>query len=422
MKAKPKRFFDFDALAEICCMKIPEFEKYGGKPNICKDGQKYFYRDNGANVLGIAHLDSVQSYQYCGLLEHPLGARVYSPACDDRIGAYVLLKLLPAMGCKIDVLLTEGEESGRSTAQFFKPEKKYNWMFQFDRMGDDVVTYMYGDEDLEKRLRKCEFWNINHGMVSDISYMEDLGIKGFNVGCGYHDYHGPWAYCELEELFKNVKKFFKFYWTYKDKKMPHTKKEYESYSYGRGYGNNWCGHGRGSATKNVQDQLDFLKPGIEEHSSMCVCPLCCEKRLSQHPASCACGQCLENYRKKRDNARPILIGKGSCYCNKKAGFVCYHCKSNPEKFPPTNSSVKGVVIPMSGRACIPNKNFGLIEAIQEYQINRYGVACPNCSTITDWSTLSAKGRCSGCEKILITVATDKVSGEDSSTSKAIAIP
>ncbi len=55
------------------------------------------------------------------------------------------------MGINVDVLLTTGEEMGQSSAAYFDPgEKKYNWMFQFDRGGTDVVTYDYGDKSLYK--------------------------------------------------------------------------------------------------------------------------------------------------------------------------------------------------------------------------------------------------------------------------------
>ena len=46
---------------------------------------------------------------------------VHSGALDDRLGAYIILDLLPKLGINVDVLLTVGEEQGRSTANFFAP-------------------------------------------------------------------------------------------------------------------------------------------------------------------------------------------------------------------------------------------------------------------------------------------------------------
>lgn len=183
------------------------------------------YIDNGANVLGVAHLDSVQSTKHFYYLVVKGAEYVMNAQLDDRIGAYVLLDLLPSMGLKFDVLLTYGEETGNSTAQFFETTKKYNWMFQFDRHGDDVVHYQYGSKHLKKKLRRSGFTDLYHGAFSDICYLDELGCEGFNVGCGYQDEHTEWAMLNVLELREQTVKFIEFWQANRNRAFPYKKKE-----------------------------------------------------------------------------------------------------------------------------------------------------------------------------------------------------
>ena len=77
---------------------------------------RYNFIDNDADILVVAHTDSV--------VEQPklrVDAKVIAcPVLDNRIGVYIALAELPAMGIVTDVLLTQGEESCMSTAQHFK--------------------------------------------------------------------------------------------------------------------------------------------------------------------------------------------------------------------------------------------------------------------------------------------------------------
>jgi hypothetical protein len=70
------------------------------------------------------------------------GHRVFNVKLDDRLGVYTCL-IICGRGLKFDVLLTEDEEIGQSTASFSETNKDYNWMFQFDRQGVQTVMYQY---------------------------------------------------------------------------------------------------------------------------------------------------------------------------------------------------------------------------------------------------------------------------------------
>jgi hypothetical protein len=207
--------FDASVLATICMAEESYFEKYGSKYK--KDGGKgkfaFFCKDDVSDVLGIAHMDSVQKAKDFGVAKYVSGKElVMSPTLDDRLGIYVICELLPKLGVKTDILLTTDEESGNSSAKHFETTKKYKWMFQFDRTGDDVVMYQYDTPELRTKLVDAGF-KCASGSASDISKLGDLGCSGMNFGVGYYDYHWERAYADLNVMFDQVAKFLKFYST-----------------------------------------------------------------------------------------------------------------------------------------------------------------------------------------------------------------
>jgi hypothetical protein len=209
---------NMDELKEVSLSSIEEFAPYGEKLDT-EDGM-YVFIDNGANILAVAHLDTVQDIRHFDVKEGDLGKVIKNAQLDDRLGAYIILKLLPKLGVNADILLTEGEEVGNSTAQHFLTQKKYNWIFQFDRQGIDTVMYQYEDPETKKLMEKYKFM-VGRGSVSDISYLERLGVKAFNFGTGYYDNHSVDAYAVESDIKHNVKLFLKFYNDMKDTKLEH---------------------------------------------------------------------------------------------------------------------------------------------------------------------------------------------------------
>ena len=136
-KPEMKIRFNYDRLKNICWAKTKWFERFG-ETTKTKDGTNVFI-DNGSNVLAIAHRDVVLSQRHFYVLPFDDKTTIVCPQLDDRLGIYVIMDILPRFGIKPDILLTEGEESGKSTADHFITTKKYNWAFSFDRMGTDVV-------------------------------------------------------------------------------------------------------------------------------------------------------------------------------------------------------------------------------------------------------------------------------------------
>jgi len=208
--------FDLDTCMAICTAKQEFFAEYGTefKKNGGKDGFAFYYKDNGSDILAIAHMDSVQDKPNFDYAKWQFSGReiLMSPWLDDRLGVYTICEWLPKLGIKFDILLTTDEEKGKSTGELFvpDPERKYKWMFQFDRMGNDVVMYQYRNDAALKKLEECGF-KTGYGSASDISKMDDLGCLGFNFGIGYENAHSKDAWADLQVATEQVAKFLKFF-------------------------------------------------------------------------------------------------------------------------------------------------------------------------------------------------------------------
>lgn len=226
-----RRAFSQKTLKRVCEMHESEFaEAYDMKVNVIDyvPGEENFYlfKDNGADVLAVAHLDTVMPHdrRTANFISTASGPVVYSGALDDRLGAYTILELLPKLGIQYDILLTVGEESGQSTAQYFDPIKEYNWVIEFDRGGTDVVLYQYEDNESMQLVRRSGA-KVGDGIFSDISYMDHLEVKCFNWGVGYRDYHGPRSHAYLEDYWEMVSYFLEFHEENADVYLPHEAKD-----------------------------------------------------------------------------------------------------------------------------------------------------------------------------------------------------
>lgn len=222
--------FDPDMLATICT--TWDFTHYATKvdldPAPRSSDRFYWYQDNGSPILAVAHLDSVQDDITCQVVDTAAGPLVVCPALDDRLGAYVILELLPSLGFQFDILLTTDEEIGRSTAEDFaedftaagKVRKQYNWIIEFDRGGTDVVMYDF-ETDPYVGLVEAAGAHVGMGSFSDICCLEDLGCAAFNWGVGYEDYHGPRAHAWLADTFRMVARFINFHAANAATHLPH---------------------------------------------------------------------------------------------------------------------------------------------------------------------------------------------------------
>lgn len=211
--------FDPDALGRICALE--DFGDYAPPTVLPGRGRYLHHRDNGSDLLAVAHLDSVQQDRRCAVVDTAGGRLAVSGVLDDRLGAYVVLELLPRLGVVADWLLTTDEEVGDSTAAEFDTDKRYHWMFQFDRGGTDVVMYDYETAELV-RLVESTGARVGLGSFSDICFLDHLGCAGFNWGVGYRDYHSPRAHAWLDDTFTMVARFLRFHAANAATAFPHT--------------------------------------------------------------------------------------------------------------------------------------------------------------------------------------------------------
>jgi hypothetical protein len=197
-----------EQLERRCRATIQDFEREG-ETFAAGRGMTYVYKDRGSDILAVAHRDTVQHVRS---FAHD-GMTVFAPQLDDRLGCHVILDLL--IDLDYDILLTEGEESGQSTAQHFQTEKKYKWMFEFDRTGNDCVMYQFDTPYLRTCLNRVGI-EPGNGSFSDIAYLGHLGCSGINMGVGYYNYHSTDAYVRLDHMMEQVGLFRRFYNEYKN--------------------------------------------------------------------------------------------------------------------------------------------------------------------------------------------------------------
>lgn len=229
---------DYKEMRRIALAPEKRFRGLGENRGTAKEPAIYI--DNGSSVLAVAHLDYVPQTTHFRTvtIKKPKGASrtlIFNGQVDDRLGAYIILSLLPGMGIKPDVLLTTNEERGASTASLFTAPKKYNWMFQFDRSGTDVVMYQYREARYTKLLEDSGF-RTGIGSYSDIADLGHLGCAGFNFGTGYYRNHDETAYAEADEIVRMVALFARFYEKNRAIEMPSTAGKRSKWGYYDAYG------------------------------------------------------------------------------------------------------------------------------------------------------------------------------------------
>ena len=217
-----------DRLEERCLQPISDFRKLGSVLDT-QDGP-LIYIDKGSPILGVAHLDTVASKLprsvFWGSAKYKDGSTalpvIQSIQLDDRLGAWMLLDLLPSMGMNFDVLLCDGEEKGRSTAEHFKPSKEYNWGFEFDRMGTGTVLYDYEDDDVWEQTLRSHGFGIEMGSFSDISSLTHVGCCFANFGVGYHSQHTHQCHAYLDDTVLMAMEFETWLKEQSDTRYPYT--------------------------------------------------------------------------------------------------------------------------------------------------------------------------------------------------------
>lgn len=187
--------------------------------------QYRIFIDRGSDILLTAHLDTIVTPRYMKKTKK----NIWAAGLDDRLGCAVATVLGEELGA--DVLLCDHEESGQSTG-FFHELKEYNWIAEFDREGDDVVTYDLDSADFLAALNK--YWYQGIGSFSDIVMM-NTSCCCMNVGIGIKHSHSKDSYVSKKQLRNQVDAFMEFHSEYKNVKF---KQDYRNVTIGgtTGYG------------------------------------------------------------------------------------------------------------------------------------------------------------------------------------------
>lgn len=229
-----------------------------------------------AKTLAVVHMDTALNMMEPVFFH----AGVQSAALDDRLGAYTILWELGHL--PYDVLLTTGEEVGRSTAQFFRPaEHNYNWIFSFDRRGTGAVLYQYETDKTVRLLEKADVV-VEMGSFSDISYLGHLGVSGINFGVGYNGEHSHKCSARYADIRTCIDNFKRFWNLFQNKRLTHTEEKWSRYgrssysSYANGwemdenqnyYYSGYNSRGSGSYGYVYDSERDMLVPsGGKRHS------------------------------------------------------------------------------------------------------------------------------------------------------------
>ncbi len=165
--------------------------------------------DRDSDILFVAHLDTVLPPKYVKSTKK----NIWATGLDDRLGCAIATVLGEEL--QADVLLCDHEEEGKSTA-FYHELKSYNWIAEFDREGDDVVTYDLDSVEFLAALRK--YWYHSWGTFSDIVSMKTSSCC-MNVGIGTKHSHSKDSYVNKKQLRNQIEAFKEFHSEYKDVKF-----------------------------------------------------------------------------------------------------------------------------------------------------------------------------------------------------------
>lgn len=179
--------------------------------------KRFIFIDNGADILAVAHVDTVLPVKRQRVSFQD--DFVFARGLDDRLGCHVAVDILPELGIKADVLLTDNEEIGQSTAQFVEGviPNRYRFIVEFDRGGADFVDYGQGSLELTDALTSLGIPR-GFGSFSDIAFLPPSfdDIATFNMGIGYYKAHQKDSYSDLLELQEQLIAFAQLCHQHKD--------------------------------------------------------------------------------------------------------------------------------------------------------------------------------------------------------------
>ncbi len=168
--------------------------------------QRRIFIDNNSDILFVAHADTILPPRMIRQTKDVICAT----GLDDRLGCYIAWILSKRYNC--DLLITDLEEKGLSTANHHIC-KNYSWIVEFDRAGNDIVTYELDNEEFRQAI--TGYWKHEHGLFSDISSLETTACC-MNLGIGYYKAHDKNSYAIKKIYREQLNLFDMFFNQYKN--------------------------------------------------------------------------------------------------------------------------------------------------------------------------------------------------------------
>lgn len=305
---------NYELLKQTCLAPIESFTQFGDVQET--NNGIYIYRENPkAKILGVAHLDSVLDLDHFYALKIGGQDVIMNAQLDDRLGAYTLLYVLPELGIEFDLLLTEGEETGHSTAAWFESNKEYNWMFSFDRRGGDVVFYQYDHKEIRDDVKDVGMIPAI-GSFSDIAFLDHLKCCGMNIGTGYYGEHTDMCHADISVWARQVGRFRKFYNMFEDKCYPYVKPHKAKIQYPIHYYNDrFIGYAR-------YDEWETGSTNVKSDVGIEKCYLCHEGGKALHEITEGIRACTDCY----SHCDICTVCSDVVYAEEVTDGICTYCK------------------------------------------------------------------------------------------------
>lgn len=358
---------DLKQLRKVCLAPLDTFfgkaiANTPGATVVSTKRQRYTYIDRGANVLGVAHCDTVSLHGkhtsddvWFEVVKLAGYQHVLSRELDDRLGVYIMLYLLPQLGINVDVLLTDDEEIGMSTAYLFEPphNRQYNWCFSFDRRGTDVAMYQYKGGALDAALTRAGF-TTSPGSFSDICSLDHLGVDCANFGVGYANEHSQWCSAAVDTIKRQVARFAVFWRAHANTRFNYVPKAHTVGGSLSKHGNVWYygsthesnAHKHINSYGGVEHYCYGCDQFIDEANFIETDGLCilCDKQLGEladaHCTSCGMATTLERNNQpmcdpcQRQSQKLALISRACVRCGKpthlrlNGEYMCFNCTND----------------------------------------------------------------------------------------------
>lgn len=183
----------------------------------------WFISEKPAKHLLVAHLDAVTDLDNKTYIKKDV---LMNKGLDDRLGLYTCLYLQAKYQC-FDILLTDNEETGQSTAQHFScPD--YNFIIEFDKAGIEEFVMYDTSDDLGEAIIESTGYIEGFGSYSDIADIS-TDTASVNWCICYREYHTKNSHVLISEYMQSISDFELFFSENKDNRFYKNEDDWNDY-------------------------------------------------------------------------------------------------------------------------------------------------------------------------------------------------